>query len=116
MSFSLVYLANRFLYRVTEFLRHWYINAIFIISHKTTNLLERLDRRLALKITLRNWLRPLYQDYTFIGYVLGIVFRTLRIMAGIMIYLIVIAAAIAFYFVWAATPFWIIYRGIKYGA
>lgn len=116
MSFSLVYLANRFLYRVTAFLRHWYINAIFVISHKTMNILERLDRRLALKITLRNWFRPLYQDYTFIGYVLGITFRTWRVISGAIIYLIVIIAAVAVYFIWAAIPFWIIYRGIKYGA
>lgn len=107
----MVYLANRFLYRVVEFLRHWYVNAFVIISHKTTNFLEALDRNFALKITARHWLRPLYQDYTFVGYVLGISFRTIRIILAVIVYLGVVIGAAVIYVFWAIIPAYIIYKG-----
>jgi len=107
----LVYLANRFAYRVFEFLKHWYVNGFLVLNHRTVNFLEYLDRRLALKITFRNWFKPLYQDYTILGYTLGFLFRTLRIIASGIIYFFVIAIAAAIYIAWAALPIYIIYRG-----
>jgi hypothetical protein len=110
MTSPLVYLANRFLYRIKEFFRHWYLNSFYIISHQTVNFLERLDRFLALRVTLRHWLKPLYQDYTFIGYFMGFFFRTFRILTAGVIYLIIIAAALALYIVWVGIPIYIVYR------
>lgn len=113
MSSPFVYLVNRFFYRLKEFLRHWYGSSFYIISHKTINLLERLDRFFALRISVRYWLRPLYQDYTMIGYIMGFLFRSVRILAGSIFYFLIIAAAAAVYLVWAAIPVYIIFRAIN---
>jgi len=112
MSFPLLYLVNRFLFRLKEFLRHWYVNSFWIIAGRTINFLERLDRTLALKITLRNFWRPLYQDYTFVGYILGFLFRSGRIIVAGFIYFFIALMAFCLYILWIAIPIYIIYRSI----
>lgn len=104
------YLFYRFLYRIAEFLRHWYIKSFWLYSHFVISLLEKFDRRLAFKITLSHLFEPLYQDRTIVGYILGFIFRSLRLIVGIVIYALLIVAAIAIYLVWLTVPVYIIYR------
>jgi hypothetical protein len=104
------YLFTRFSYRLLEFLRHWYIDTFKIYSHFIISLLEKFDRRFAFRITLRNLFRPLYQDRTLIGYVLGFIFRIWRLFIGGFIYLIILAAAIIFYLAWLGIPVYIIFK------
>lgn len=105
MSFSLVYLVNRFFYQIAEFLRHWYWDGFLWFSRQTLNFLEILDRRLALKITLRNFFKPLYQDYTAVGYILGVFFRFWRSLIGFAVYSTVSVVALSLYLLWAALSF-----------
>lgn len=111
MSFSLVYLVHRFFYRIYDFLRHWYVGGFLAIARRTLAILERLDRTFALRITLRYFLKPLYQDYSILGYVLGFFFRTGRLLAGGVVYLAVVAIAAAVYLFWAGLPFYIVAKG-----
>ncbi|MDP2696106.1 MAG: hypothetical protein Q8O87_02525 [bacterium] len=94
------------------FLRHWYVGGFFVISHHSLNILQLLDRRLALKVTFRHWLKPLYQDYTAMGYIFGLVFRTTRVFIASLIYAALILVAAAVYIIWAVAPVYIIYFGI----
>lgn len=112
MSLSVVYIAHRFLYRVLDFLRHWYVGSFYFISRQMFNVLEILDRRLAFKVSVRYWLKPLYQDYTPLGYLFGFILRTSRIIAGGAVYLIVIILAVAVYLAWAGIPIYIIYGNL----
>ena len=109
MSFSLLYLTSRVFYRIFSFLKHWYVGAFFIISHQTLSFLEYLDRFWALRITLRNFFKPLYQDRSIIGYTLGLFFRTLRVIGGSIVYLLAIAIGAAIYILWALLPIFIIF-------
>ena len=111
MSFSLVYLVNRFFYRVYEFLRHWYRDGFLWFTRHTVNLLEGLDRFFALRVTFRDWFKPLYQDYSAIGYILGFIFRTGRLFFGGLFYLIIAAVSLLLYLIWAAIPIYILYKG-----
>jgi hypothetical protein len=109
------YLISRFFYRLAEFFRHWYISSFRIFSHYVISILEKLDRRFALKITLKHLFQPLYQDRTLIGYILGFFFRSGRLILGGIVYLGVLAIAVFCYFIWLAIPLYIILRVI-YGA
>lgn len=111
MSFSLVYLANRFAYRVYSFIEHWYLGGLLFFARKTINFLEYLDRSFALKVTFRYWLKPLYQDYSVIGYILGFIFRSGRLLAGGFIYILTIAVGAGIYCLWALFPVYIIIKG-----
>ncbi len=109
-NLSLVYLLTHLGRRVLDFFRHWYLDGFLWATNQTLNVLERLDHFFALRITIKNWLQPLYQDYTIIGYVWGFIFRTLRISVGAVIYAVAMALAIAVFLFWAIIPLLIIYE------
>lgn len=107
---SLFYILSHLGKRVLDFFRHWYIGGFIRASDWALGILEQLDRRFAVRITAQNWLQPLYQDFTIIGYVWGFIFRTIRILIGLLVYLVFILLAIAFFILWAALPLFIMYK------
>lgn len=110
MTSALVYLANRFSYRFLAFFRHWYLESLGVMTEFFNRLLWRLDQTLALKVTIRHFFEPLYQDRTFLGYVLGFFFRSARVLVASIIYLFIIALAVLIYLFWAAAPVYAIFR------
>ncbi len=109
-----LYLFNRFIFRLREFLRHWYINSFFVYSQFIISFLEKIDRFFAFKITWRYLFQPLYQDRNVLGYILGFIFRLQRLLAGGAVYLIIIGTAAGLYLVWLAFPVFVIYRILIY--
>lgn len=100
MRFALGYLINRFFFRLTDFLRHWYVDASRRLGHGFIAFLEHLDRTFAVKITLKHFFQPLYKDYTLVGRGLGVIFRSGRILIGAVVYLFWTAIFAAVYLVW----------------
>ncbi len=103
-SFAVGYLVHRFFYRIYDFFRHWYVGGSRVIAHSFTSTLERIDRSLAVKITLEHFFEPLYKDYTAIGRILGVIFRSGRVIVGIAVYALVTVCFVAAYLVWLAIP------------
>ena len=112
-GFSLFYLIRQFFFRIFRFLRHWYVDSFVFIWHKFLGFLERLDRVFAVKITMRHWLEPLYQDKTIVGYILGFIFRTLRVFFGGFFYIFIFLIAIGVYLAWILIPLILIYLFFK---
>jgi len=110
MLSALIYLVSRFFYRIAEFLRHWYQDGFFFFSRRLVDFLERLDRYFAFKITLRFLFQPLFQNYTFVGYILGFIFRGFRLLVAGFVYLLTILAWLVVYLLWAFIPLGIIYK------
>lgn len=81
-----------------------------IISHWAVSFLERLDRTFALQITLRYIFEPLYQDRTILGYILGFIFRSGRVVLACAIYLLVVVFFVAIYLGWALLLPYVVYR------
>lgn len=104
MNFFATYLLGRLLFRIKEFAMHWYYGAFLNVTNHTLNFLGSLDETIALRITLRNFFRPLYGDWSPVGRILGIVFRSGRVVIGIAIYPVIIAVAMLIYAAWAAIP------------
>jgi len=107
---SFIYLVSRAGYRILDFFQHWYLGGFLAVRHLSLNILERLDRFFALKITWKYLFQPLYQDYSIIGYLWGFIFRGLRLLAGSLVYGVLILAFSIFYLIWAAIPIYLIYR------
>lgn len=95
-----IYLTERFFYRATGFFHHWYVHGIRNLTHTFVSFFERLDRTLALKITVQYFFQPLYKDYTFLGRILGVVFRAARVVIGFGVYVFLGAVFILVYAVW----------------
>jgi hypothetical protein len=113
MDFSLVYVIQRFFYRIFEFFHHWYIGGSRVIARAFMGALTSADQSLALKITLRHFFEPLYKDYSVIGRILGVIFRSGRIAIGAVVYLFLAAVFLFAYLIWIATPFIIFYYAAK---
>ncbi|MBI5079661.1 hypothetical protein HZB06_03300 [Candidatus Wolfebacteria bacterium] len=108
--FFVSYLFKSFFLRLIGFFQHWYLNSFKIYSHFIVSLLEKLDKAIAFKITLRYFFQPLFGDYTFLGYILGIFFRFWRLVFGAVAYSVIIAIAAFFYFIWLAAPAYMVFK------
>lgn len=113
MGFAPAYLFARFFYRVFEFFRHWYVDGSRAIVHRFISSLERLDRELAVRVTLTHFFEPLYGDYTFVGRIWGLVFRPVRILLGLALYALVALAFLAAFLVWLAIPPFIVAYAVR---
>jgi hypothetical protein len=114
MDFSLVYLLRRFAYHFLDFFRHWYVGGSRAIGRRFMATLSAADRSFAVVITLRHFFEPLYKDYSVIGRILGIVFRTIRVLIGSVFYLILTIAFAIVYVIWLAIPAVIIFYAAKH--
>ena len=113
MDFAPVYLVERLFYRLKEFFHHWYVDGSRRFAHKFISTLEDLDRTVALKITLRYFFQPLYRDYSPIGRILGIIFRSGRVVIGILAYFFIALVFLVVYIIWIALPAAILIYGAK---
>jgi hypothetical protein len=104
MDFALVYLTGRFFYRLRDFFHHWYVDASRHFAYAFTAFLESLDRTFAVKITLKYFFYPLYKDYSVIGRVLGVIFRSGRIIIGVAVYAFWTALFGLVYLAWILIP------------
>lgn len=108
MFLAIRYLIFRFFYRIWQFLVHWYGHGFLIFWEKTFVLFAFIDQTIALRITLRYFFEPLYRDYTTLGRMLGIVFRSGRVVVGVVTYGSIGVLAIAFYIIWALFPLYVL--------
>lgn len=113
MDFAVVYLGQRFIYRILDFFHHWYIHGSVAIGHAFMGAITAADRSLALKVTLRHFFEPLYKDYSAIGRILGVVFRTGRILVAGVAYVVLALIFLAAYLAWLAIPAIIVYYAAK---
>ncbi len=104
----IAYIFERLLFRFWEFIRRWYAGAAMWFWRKTLERLQSLDRRIALKVTVIYFFRPLFGDESVIGRLLGFFFRTLRIVFASALYLVILAAAAFAYLLWALFPVFVI--------
>ncbi len=108
-----IYFLNFFLIKIYDFFRHWYVGGFSAWVNATVGLLERFDRRLALRITVRHLFSPLYQEWNLAGFILGFIFRSIRAIAAVSLYGLVILASFILYVAWATLPVYFIYKIIK---
>lgn len=89
---------------ITNFFYSWYIDDTRNFWNWFINFIKMLDRSIGLIGNLQNWTSPLYGDYSYVGVVIGPVFRTLRIFFGLLIYLIIAILSSAVYIFWIILP------------
>lgn len=114
MGNLLIFLINRLIFRISNFLRHWYVSSFKIYSNFVISIFEKLDRFFAFKITYKNLFVPLYGDRSIFGYFFGFIFRTIRLFSGGIVYIFSGIAAIIIFLAWAGIPLFVIYKIIKF--
>lgn len=106
----IIYLINYFFYRIIEFLRHWYIKSFFLYFQFIVNIFLNLERKFGFKINLKHFFEPLYQDYTLIGFIFGLFFRSLRLFLTFIFYLVVFLFFLIIYIIWLIIPIYLLIR------
>lgn len=113
MDFAGTYLIQRFFYRILDFFHHWYIDGSYAIGRIFMATIAGADRSLALRVTIHHFFEPLYKDYTVIGRILGVVFRSCRVMIGLLAYVVLTIIFVGIYLIWIAIPVFIFYYSAK---
>lgn len=75
--------------------------------------LTTADRSFAIAITVRHFFEPLYKDYSIVGRMLGVIFRSARIVIGGAVYLLLTIGFAVVYLLWLAIPGIIIFYVAK---
>jgi hypothetical protein len=109
-----IYLLKQFVFRLGNFIRHWYLGVGFMWWGKLLKVLSNLDKTFAVRITLKHWSEPLYQDRTIMGYILGFIFRTFRVIVGSVVYLFIGILFAILYLVWILIPIYFILKTFSY--
>ena len=104
MNFALVYLINRFFYRIGDFFHHWYWDGSRNFARALIAFLENLDRTFAVRLTFKFLFQPLYKDYSAVGRILGVIFRSGRIAIGLIIYTFSALLFFSIYLAWLLLP------------
>ncbi len=107
-----IYLLWQIYYGITNFLEDWYIDGFRWWLGHLFGFLEALDKGFALKVTLRHFTEPLYGDRTIVGFFLGLIWRTLRIIIASVVYLLILSVAGLLFFLWVALPPLLLYKSI----
>jgi hypothetical protein len=110
---AIKYIAEQFVIWVIDFFRHWYIDSLFFFLRVFIKKLYFLDRLFALRVSFKNIFKPMYQDNSFIGYVMGFLFRSIRIAAALITYSFVVLLLLPAYLVWAAIPLYLLMRSFN---
>ena len=108
-----VYIAARFVRRFIGFFEHWYVGGARFFWKRGLDILGALDATFAVPVTLKHLFEPLYQDRTVIGYILGFIFRTLRVLIGLGLYVVIVVSVLTLYLLWATIPIYFIYQVIR---
>jgi hypothetical protein len=56
---------------------------------------------------------PMFGDKSISGYILGFIFRIIRIVVGLIVYVVLIVLSVATYLAWAAFPILVIAWGLS---
>ncbi|MFA7201407.1 MAG: hypothetical protein WC099_00140 [Candidatus Paceibacterota bacterium] len=112
VSQVVIYLSKTFVFRVGVFFRHWYVDGFFAFYGVWMRFLRMCERKLAIRINVRFLFQPLYQERNIVGYVLGFLYRFIKILFGGILYVGTGIVTFGIYIVWALFPAILIYRGI----
>jgi len=115
MGFSLAYLIQELFAEVYRFINHYYIGGSKYIFSKVQDFFRDIDYYLALGITVRHFFEPLYGDYSIVGRILGIIFRSIRVIIALVIYVILSIIVFFIYLLWIFFPLIIISKILKNG-
>ena len=91
-------------YSTKEFLNWWYIK--MLVWH--LKMLERVsvlaDDNLSLTLLLKNFFLPCHRDYSFIGYVFGILIKLIYLPFALITYLVLSTIYLVVIVIWLVLP------------
>lgn len=103
-TFALSYLVQLALSRIAGFFVHWYVDGTRVIRAQYRSLSHTLEETVASREMLHLLFRPLYGDYSFVGRIIGPIFRSLRLLGGVVGHLVLGFAFLIAWLLWVLLP------------
>jgi len=90
---------------MTYLIQFWYLHAPRHFFEAYLKAVDFFEANLAVKDTARNLNKPLYQDYSYSGRLVGFLIRLVRITLGLILYFLIAIAYLLGFIVWVLFPF-----------
>jgi hypothetical protein len=97
-----------------DFLDFWFYHSPKKIIRNFFDQIYFFDKNLKVTTNLRNFNKPLYGDYTFIGYLIAIPYRFIKIIFGFIFYLLIFLIYLAFILIWIFLPIFLLIYGFLF--
>ena len=100
-DFGLLY---RFLKGLRNFLYFWYIKSSGDFWRSEISFIKGIERDIGIIINLKLITQPIFGDYTYIGRIIGPIFRLGRVIFGVIMVSFSLCLVAALYFFWILLP------------
>jgi hypothetical protein len=101
------YFANlpvNFVRGIMNFFRFWYVESSKDFWNKEISFIRGIERDIGVIINLKLLFQPIFGDYSYMGRVIGPIFRLGRVLVGFAIMAVSIFALIIIYLIWIILP------------
>ena len=89
---------------IINFFSFWYLTSSKSFWHKEIDFIKGIERDIGVFINMKLIFQPIFGDYSYMGRVIGPVFRMSRVFIGLVIVFASIAVVIVVYLVWIVLP------------
>lgn len=99
-----VSLPVKFIKEIINFFSFWYLTSSKNFWQKEVSFIKGIENDIGLLINLRLMFQPIFGDYSYMGRVIGPIFRTGRILFGFIFILLSLVFMVIMYLIWIILP------------
>jgi hypothetical protein len=99
-----VNLPIKFIKGVINFFYFWYVQSSRDFWNREIAFVKQIERDLGIMINLRLITQPIFGDYSYMGRIIGPIFRLGRILIGLLIIAVSFVVIIFVYLIWIILP------------
>jgi hypothetical protein len=100
-----VNLPVKFVKGMVNFFYFWYVQSSRNFWNREIAFIKQIERDMGVMVNLRLITQPIFGDYTYMGRVIGPIFRLGRVLIGFLIVLVSIVIITFVYLIWIILPF-----------
>ena len=94
----------KFIKGINQFLWFWYVQSSKDFWYREIAFLKQIERDIGVMINLKLITQPIFGDYSYMGRIIGPVFRLGRVLVGTIIMIVSIVVIILIYIIWIILP------------
>lgn len=107
------YLGKRILFYLKSFVFTYYSGGTDFFWRFYLNLFESVEEKFGFLINIRYFFVPIWQEYSFAGYLVSIPIRTIKIIVGFLIVLLISFLWGMLYLIWCIFPVYLLWKIIR---
>jgi hypothetical protein len=98
---------------IVDFIRTYFKGGHYFLFRTYQNLFAKLEHKTGLIVNIRYFTIPLWQEYSLAAYLLSIPYRTIKIIFGAIVLILLTLIFSVIYLCWFCLPFYLILKTIS---